>query len=90
MYAVRQIGLKDGSEYSELSRLAYEYLKGSKGVDDMIFEYFADQPNAESLYVNLVQELDRCIISYFAFNWSLTSLMITQVIKTGKLFLKVK
>jgi hypothetical protein len=79
-YVVRQIGLKDGSEYPELSRLSYEYLKGSKGVDDKIFEYFADQPNAESLYVNLVQELDRCIISYFAFNWSLTSLMISQVL----------
>lgn len=72
--------MTDGSEYPQLSQLTYEYLKQSKGADDKMYEYFATQPNADSLYVKLVEELDRCILSYFAFHWSQASLMITRVV----------
>ncbi|KAA8527712.1 hypothetical protein F0562_035419 [Nyssa sinensis] len=79
-YVARQIGFNDASECSQLCKLAYEYLKRSKGCEDIIFEYFASDPNAKSLSVKLVEEFDRCILAYFAFHWSQASLMITQVL----------
>ncbi|GFP95877.1 hypothetical protein PHJA_001731900 [Phtheirospermum japonicum] len=65
---------------SQLIKLAHEYLKRSKGVDDKIFEYLANEPNAEDLYVKLVQEFERCILGYLAFHWSLAPQMISQVL----------
>lgn len=73
------MGFKDGSECPELSKLVYEYIKRSEGCDDRIYEYFVNEPNADVLYVKLVEEFDRCILSYFAFHWSRASLMVTQV-----------
>ena len=78
--AARQIGFEDETECPQLIKLAYEYLKRSKGVDDKIYEYFAKHPNAEDLYVNLVEELERCILGYLAFHWTHASLLITQVL----------
>lgn len=77
--AARQMGFEDENECPQLIKLAYEYLKRSKGVDDKIYEYFAKQPNAEDLYVNLVEEFERCILGYLAFHWSQASLLISQV-----------
>ncbi|KAK6138730.1 hypothetical protein DH2020_027527 [Rehmannia glutinosa] len=57
-YLARQIGFEDESECPQLIKLAYEYLKRSKGVDDKIYEYLANQPNAEDLYVKLVLSVD--------------------------------
>lgn len=80
------MGFDDTNECPQLCKLAYEYLKKSKGCEDNIYEYFSKEAEPESLYVKLVEEFDRCILSYFAFHWSHASLMISQVIK----FLKKK
>ncbi|CAL5413475.1 unnamed protein product [Camellia sinensis] len=79
-YVARQIGFEDGSECPQLCKLAYEYLKKSKECESTIYEYFADEPHVDELYVKLVEEFDRCILAYFAFHWSQASLMITQVL----------
>ncbi|KAL7177765.1 hypothetical protein ACSBR2_031011 [Camellia fascicularis] len=78
--SARQIGFEDGSECPQLCKLAYEYLKKSKECESTIYEYFADEPNVDELYVKLVEEFDRCILAYFAFHWSQASLMISQVL----------
>ncbi|CAL5439865.1 unnamed protein product [Camellia sinensis] len=77
-YVARQIGFEDGSECPQLCKLTYEYLKKSKECESTIYEYFADEPHVDELYVKLVEEFDRCILAYFAFHWSQASLMISQ------------
>lgn len=79
LLTARQMGFEDESECPQLIKLAYGYLKRSKGVDEKIYEYFAKHPNAEDLYVNLVEEFERCILGYLAFHWSQAPLLITQV-----------
>ncbi|KAM3375742.1 calmodulin calcium-dependent NAD kinase [Capsicum galapagoense] len=79
-YVARQLGFKDESECPGLCELVQEYLKRSKGCDDSIFEYFANEEDAESLYVKLENELERCILAYFAFHWSKASILISQVL----------
>ncbi|CAK9136687.1 unnamed protein product [Ilex paraguariensis] len=79
-YVARQIGFKDGSECPNLCKLADEYLKKPKGSEQSIYEYFANEPNTELLYVKLVEEFERCILGYFAFNWSQASLAISQLL----------
>lgn len=76
----RQIGFEDASECPHLCKLANQYLKKSKECETSLYEYFAEEPNPEVLYVKLVEEFDRCILSYFAFHWSQASLMISQVL----------
>ncbi|XP_051130711.1 calmodulin calcium-dependent NAD kinase-like [Andrographis paniculata] len=89
-YLARQLGLENETECPRLTKLAYEYLKRSKGVDDKIYEYLAKEENAEGLYVKLVEEFERCILSYFAFHWSHAPLMITQVLSVGSEQKKLK
>lgn len=79
-YVARQMGFDDTNECPQLCKLAYAYLKKSKGCEDNIYEYFSKEAEPESLYVKLVEEFDRCILSYFAFHWSHASLMISQVL----------
>nr|XP_004241028.1 uncharacterized protein LOC101254392 [Solanum lycopersicum] len=79
-YVARQLGFKDESECVGLCELVQEYLKRSKGCDNSIFEYFANEEDAESLFVKLENELERCILAYFAFHWSKASMLITQVL----------
>ncbi|EYU32994.1 hypothetical protein ABFS82_07G041400 [Erythranthe guttata] len=79
-YLARQMGFEDESECPRLIKLAYQYLKRSKGVDDKIYEYLANEPNAEILYVKLVEEFERCILGYLAFHWSQAPLLISQVL----------
>ncbi|KAI3469694.1 hypothetical protein Pfo_026357 [Paulownia fortunei] len=79
-YLARQMGFEDENECPKLINLAYEYLKRSKGVDDKIYEYLANEPNADDLYVKLVEEFERCILGYLAFHWSQAPLMISQVL----------
>ncbi|XP_059650777.1 calmodulin calcium-dependent NAD kinase-like [Cornus florida] len=80
-YVVRQIGFKDASECPQLCKLANEYLRKTKDCEEKMYEYFAKEKNAESLYVKLVEEFETCILSYFAFSWSKASSMITQVLR---------
>lgn len=77
--AARHIGFKDGSECPELSKLAYEYLKEGKVCEEKIYDYFISEADADLLYGKLLEEFDRCILSYFAYHWSQASDMITQV-----------
>lgn len=79
-YVARQLGFTDASEIPQLSNLAYNYLKKSKTFEASIYEYFADDPTAETLCVKLIEELERCILTYFAFHWSQASEMISQVL----------
>lgn len=73
------MGFKDESECPRLGELVQEYLRRSKGCDNTIFEYFANEEDAESLYIKLENELERCILAYFAFHWSKASVFISQV-----------
>lgn len=79
MLAARQIGFEDASEVPELCILAQEYLKKSKGCDQSIYEYVANENDSSSLYVKLVDEFERCILSYFAFHWKQAPNVISQV-----------
>ncbi|XAR57353.1 hypothetical protein NMG60_11025469 [Bertholletia excelsa] len=79
-YVARQIGFEDPSECPQLCKLAYEYLMKSKDCESIIYEYLANEPNGEELYMKLVEEFDRCILSYFAFHWSQASHIISQVL----------
>ncbi|KAL8162229.1 hypothetical protein V2J09_013718 [Rumex salicifolius] len=76
----RQIGFGDPNECPILCKLANEYLKKNEGCESVIFEYLASHPDAESLYVKLIEELERCILAYFAFHWSYSSDLVTQVL----------
>ncbi|XP_048141521.1 calmodulin calcium-dependent NAD kinase-like isoform X2 [Rhodamnia argentea] len=81
-YVARQLGFEDESECPQLSKLAIEYLKRSEGCEENVYEFFAGEEDAETLREKLVEELDRCILSYFAFHWSQASSMISQVLRT--------
>ncbi|CAA2955086.1 Zeta toxin domain containing [Olea europaea subsp. europaea] len=82
-YVARQLGFKDESECPEVMKLAYEYLKKSKGFDDKMYEYLAKEANAEELYVKLAEEFERCILGYFAFHWSQAPLIMTQILSVN-------
>ncbi|GLT99478.1 hypothetical protein SLE2022_169150 [Rubroshorea leprosula] len=79
-YVARQLGFADASEIPQLSMLVYGYLKNSKGFEESIYEFLADDPEAETLYVKIIEELERCILTYFAFHWSQVSTMISEVL----------
>ncbi|KAK4560276.1 hypothetical protein RGQ29_009165 [Quercus rubra] len=81
-YVARQMGFKDRRECPQLCKLASEYLRKYEGCEDDIYTFFASEPDADSLFVKLVEEFERCILSYFAFHWSLTDLMISQVMSS--------
>ncbi|XP_062080751.1 calmodulin calcium-dependent NAD kinase isoform X1 [Humulus lupulus] len=79
-YVARQMGFKDRRECPRLCKLASEYVRKSEGFEDDIYTFFASEPDADSLFVKLVEEFERCILSYFSFHWNQADLMITQVL----------
>ncbi|CAJ1976481.1 unnamed protein product [Sphenostylis stenocarpa] len=81
-YVARQMGFEDASEVPELCILAQEYLRKSKGCDENIYEYIssANGENTDSLYMKLVDEFERCILSYLAFHWNQATSVISQVL----------
>ncbi|KAK8507277.1 hypothetical protein V6N13_070063 [Hibiscus sabdariffa] len=79
-YVARQLGFEDPNECPKLCKLAENYIKKPKDCEVKIFEYFAEEPEAENLYVKLMEEFERCILSYFAFHWSQAPSTITQVL----------
>ncbi|XP_031376272.1 uncharacterized protein LOC116192020 isoform X1 [Punica granatum] len=81
-YVARQLGFEDESECPQLCKLAMDYLKRTKGCEDSIYEYFANEPDAETLYVKLLDEFESYILGYFAFHWNQASEMINQVLST--------
>ncbi|KAF4387139.1 hypothetical protein G4B88_024711 [Cannabis sativa] len=52
----------------------------SEGFEDDIYTFFANEPDADSLFVKLVEEFERCILSYFSFHWNQADLMISQAL----------
>ncbi|XP_073108090.1 calmodulin calcium-dependent NAD kinase isoform X2 [Elaeis guineensis] len=79
-YVARQLGFGDVNEYPQMCKLAYNYLRKTKGCEDDIFAFFASDPNPEAVYVKFVEEMDKCILGYFAFHWDHATLMITKVL----------
>ncbi|KAI5680136.1 hypothetical protein M9H77_01363 [Catharanthus roseus] len=79
-YVARQMGFADRRECPILCKLASEYIRKSDGCEEEIYNFFAGEPEADSLFIKLVEEFERCILSYFAFHWSQASNMISQVL----------
>ncbi|KAI4301149.1 hypothetical protein L6164_034458 [Bauhinia variegata] len=81
-YVARQMGFKDRRECPHLCKLASEYIRKCEGFEDDIYAFFENEPDADSLFVKLVEEFERCILSYFAFHWSHADILITQVLSS--------
>jgi hypothetical protein len=73
------MGFEEVNECPQLCKVANNYLKKTKNCMDDIYDLLANAPDAESLYVKLVEELDKCILGYFAFHWDLCTTLISQV-----------
>ncbi|CAL5357416.1 unnamed protein product [Camellia sinensis] len=80
MIAARQMGFTDRRQCQHLCKLASDYIRKAEGCEDNIYTFFADEPDADSLFIKLVEELERCTLSYFAFHWSQADQMISQVL----------
>ncbi|BFG43044.1 hypothetical protein CerSpe_293180 [Prunus speciosa] len=89
-YVARQLGFKDRRECPHLCKLATEYIRKFEGFEDDIYNFFSSEPDADSLFVKLVEEFERCILSYFAFHWSLADLMISQILSCDEPKKKLK
>ncbi|CAK7340057.1 unnamed protein product [Dovyalis caffra] len=57
-YVARKMGFADPNECPQLCKLAYDYLERSEGCENNIFDYFANLPEAESLFVKLLEEFE--------------------------------
>ncbi|XP_061356830.1 calmodulin calcium-dependent NAD kinase-like [Gastrolobium bilobum] len=78
-YVARQMGFKDKRSCPHLCNLASEYIRKCEGCEDDIYAFFENEPDADSLFVKLVEEFERCILSYLAFHWSHGDILISQV-----------
>ncbi|WJZ90021.1 hypothetical protein VitviT2T_009199 [Vitis vinifera] len=81
-YVARQIGFADRRECPQLCKLASDYARKSEGCEENIYTFFDTELDGDSLFIKLVEEFERCIISYFAFHWSHADLMISQILGT--------
>ncbi|XP_022146155.1 uncharacterized protein LOC111015437 [Momordica charantia] len=81
-YVARQMGFKDINECPHLCKLASEYIAKSEGCEDDIYSFFSSELHADSLFVKLVEEFERCILSYFAFHWNQTDIMVSQILSS--------
>nr|XP_043638368.1 calmodulin calcium-dependent NAD kinase [Erigeron canadensis] len=79
-YVARQMGFSDSKECPHLFKFATEYIMKAEGYEEEMYMFFAEEPNADSLFIKLVEEFERCILSYFAFHWSNAHFMISQVL----------
>ncbi|CAI0559282.1 unnamed protein product [Linum tenue] len=84
-YVARQLGFSDPSECPQLCKLAYDYLRKIDGCEDNIYDYFARSEGGSELEKllsgKLVEELEKCILSYFAFHWNHAPSLVSQVMK---------
>ena len=78
--AARQLGFEDPNECPQLCKLANAYLMKTKGYNENVYEYLVNEAEADSLYIHLLEEFERCILTYFAFNWTQSSNLISQVL----------
>ncbi|XP_042486738.1 calmodulin calcium-dependent NAD kinase-like [Macadamia integrifolia] len=83
-FVARQIGFENPDECPQLCKLANNYLRKTTGCEEDIYEYFSSKnpEDDQSLVNSLIEEFDRCILSYFAFHWSKISVMISQVLRS--------
>ncbi|RCV41797.1 hypothetical protein SETIT_9G163700v2 [Setaria italica] len=79
-YVARQMGFEDINECPQLCKLANNYLRSSKNCMEDIYGFFANVKDAESLYVNFIEELDKCILGYFAFHWDHATYLISSAL----------
>ncbi|KAA8543331.1 hypothetical protein F0562_021174 [Nyssa sinensis] len=79
-YVARQMGFADRRECPRLCKLASDYIRKSEECEENIYSFFANEPDADSLFIKLVEEFERCTLSYFAFHWSQAHNMISQVL----------
>ncbi|KAL8485650.1 hypothetical protein ACS0TY_027799 [Phlomoides rotata] len=89
-YVARQMGFKDRRECPHLCKLASEYIRKAEGCEEDMYSFFATEPDVDSLFIKLVEEFERCILSYFAFHWTDTSYMLSQVLGTEEPKKKLK
>jgi hypothetical protein len=80
------MGFKDRRICPDLCRLASEYISKCDGFEDDIYAYFENEPDADSLYVKLVEEFERCILSYFGYHWNHCDILISQVLGEFRYF----
>ncbi|RRT69272.1 hypothetical protein B296_00018615 [Ensete ventricosum] len=73
------MGIEDVNDCPNLCKMAHDYLRRTMECEDNLFAFFANDPDHETLYVKLVEELDKCILGYFAFHWNHTTPLIKQV-----------
>ncbi|KAL5076647.1 hypothetical protein RYX36_015631 [Vicia faba] len=76
------MGFKDRRIGPDICRLASEYISKYEGFEDDIYAYFENEPDADSLYVKLVEEFEICILSYFGFHWNHCDILISQVLSS--------
>ncbi|XP_073054246.1 calmodulin calcium-dependent NAD kinase-like [Primulina eburnea] len=79
-YVARQLGFADRRECPNLCKLASDYIRKAEGCEEELYAFFANEPDADSLFIKMVEEFERCILSYFAFHWKHASYMISQVL----------
>ncbi|KAL6845467.1 hypothetical protein ACP4OV_024962 [Aristida adscensionis] len=79
-YVAKQIGFEDLNECPHLCALSYDYLKKTQGYEQNLLAFFHKEMNPDALIVKLIEELDKCILSYFSFHWKYATHVITQVI----------
>lgn len=73
------MGFDGASECPHLTKLANDYLRRRNECEGNIFAFLSNDLDHETLYVKLVDELDRCILGYFAFHWNHATLLIDKV-----------
>ncbi|PUZ54532.1 hypothetical protein GQ55_5G139300 [Panicum hallii var. hallii] len=79
-YVATQIGFEDLNECPHLCALSYDYLKKTEGYEQNLLAFFHNRMNPDALLVQLIEELDKCILGYFSFHWKFATHIITQVL----------
>nr|XP_027116428.1 uncharacterized protein LOC113734222 isoform X2 [Coffea arabica] len=90
LYFRRRKSKSSSSEDHHLNKFLAPFLDKTESGRVGKLEKFSDYVDADSLYVKLVEEFERCILSYFAFYWSHASFMITQVLSVDSEQKKLK
>ncbi|XP_074316131.1 calmodulin calcium-dependent NAD kinase [Silene latifolia] len=79
-YVARQLGFSDRRQCPQICKLASDYINKREGCEENIYAFFSNEPDGDSLFIKLVEEFERCILSYFAFHWSCADIALTQVL----------
>ncbi|KAI4998059.1 hypothetical protein ZWY2020_053401 [Hordeum vulgare] len=82
-YVARQLGFEEASECPQLCKAANSYLRQSSSCMADVYGLLdggGAGPDADALYVKLVDELERCILAYFAFHWDHATTLVTQAL----------